>query len=149
MSTNGVALRRATTTDLSYIETVLDENGLPVADVGSHPERFYIAFAGADRVGIGGLESYGDVGLLRSVVVERGVRDAGIGTELCDELETIARTREIDTLYLLTTTAAEFFAKRGYATIDRSEAPVPIYQTSQFEDLCPKTATCMEKPLSS
>lgn len=147
MHRRDVVIRRATNDDMTYIETLLDENELPTTDVRSHPEWFHIASAGESRVGIGGLESYGDVGLLRSVVVEQSARGEGTGTELCDALEKIALSREIDTLYLLTTTAADFFASRGYITIDRSEPPDPIQHTTQFDRLCPMEAICMEKSL--
>ncbi|MFB6352952.1 MAG: arsenic resistance N-acetyltransferase ArsN2 [Halobacteriales archaeon] len=147
MSGRDVTIHQATKADLSSVETILAENRLPVADVGPHPEWFYIASVHGTRVGVGGLEPYDDVGLLRSVVVDASARGLGIGTALCDGLESIARTRGIDTIYLLTTTAADFFANRGYHPIDRSAAPATIQHTNQFADLCPSTATCMKKSL--
>jgi amino-acid N-acetyltransferase len=81
------------------------------------------------------------------VVVERSVRGEGIGTALCDRLEAVAREDGVGTLYLLTTTAREFFADRGYAAIDRNEAPETIRGTTEFADLCPETAACMRKRL--
>jgi amino-acid N-acetyltransferase len=83
------------------------------------------------------------------VVVEESVRGAGYGTALCDELEAQAAADGIDALYLLTTTAAGFFEARGYEAIDRNEAPPLIRQTTEFEDLCPASATCMKKSLRS
>jgi len=88
-----------------------------------------------------------DDGLLRSLVVERPARGTGLGTAICDRLEAIARGDGIDTLYLLTTTAPEFFAARGYAEIERAEAPDAIRGTTEFEDLCPASATAMRKSL--
>jgi amino-acid N-acetyltransferase len=141
-------LRRATAVDaLSYVETLLSEHGLPSADVRSTPTAFYLARDGDDRVGVGGVEPRGTDGLLRSVVVEPSVRGEGYGSGLCVALEDRARTDGIDTLYLLTTTAAEFFGARGYEPIDRADAPPSIRATTQFDDLCPATATCMRKRL--
>ena len=53
----------------------------------------------------------------------------------------------VETLYLLTTTAPEFFGERGYAEVNREEAPEAIRGSTEFADLCPTTATCMRKRL--
>jgi amino-acid N-acetyltransferase len=135
------------TAQLDYVEALLERNGLPVGDVRARPEAFYYATAGGEPVGVGGLERYGRVGLLRSVVVEAAKRGYGYGSALCAALESNARTAGVETLYLLTTTASAFFDARGYVTVDRADAPSAIRQTTEFEDLCPATATCMRKSL--
>lgn len=145
MSGSTLTLRRTDDTALSYVESLLEENGLPSADVRTNPGRFYVGYDGGDRVGIGGVEIYGTDGLLRSVVVERSERGNGFGAAMCEALEAKARADGVETLYLLTTTALEFFATRGYAEIERSDAPATIRQTTEFEDLCPATAACMKK----
>ena len=142
-----LTLRRAEEGDLAYVETLLEENGLPSRDVRAKPECFYVGCDGDGRVGVGGVEVYGSDGLLRSVVVERSARGNGFGAALCDALEGEARADGVERLYLLTTTAADFFAERGYVEIERSAAPASIRRTAEFEDLCPATATCMEKSL--
>jgi amino-acid N-acetyltransferase len=145
MSSTTITLQQ--TADLDYVERLLDSNDLPTSDVREKPDSFYVALDGDDYVGIGGLEIYGEDGLLRSVVVEERVRGEGLGTALCDALEREAREQGVDTLYLLTTTAADFFASRGYAEIDRSDPPAAIRDTPEFDDLCPDTATCMKTSL--
>ncbi|GAB7017697.1 GNAT family N-acetyltransferase [Halostagnicola bangensis] len=80
-------------------------------------------------------------------MIERSKRGNGYGAALCDALETEAESNDIDTLYLLTTTASGFFATRGYVEIHRSDAPTDIQQTTEFDKLCPRTATCMKKDL--
>lgn len=132
---------------LSYVETLLERNGLPSGDVRSKPECFAVGYDGDGRVGIGGIERYGADGLLRSVVVDGSVRGEGYGSGICDALERRARDRGIEALYLLTTSATDFFAGRGYAKIERDDAPVAIQGTTEFTDLCPATATCMTKSL--
>lgn len=147
MDETTLKLRRADEEDLSYVERLLERNELPTEDVRMKPGCFYVAYDGSDRVGVGGLEIDVPVGLLRSVVVERSVRGRGYGTRLCETLETRARSAGVETLYLLTTTASGFFSALDYAEIDRADAPDAVRRTTQFADLCPTTATCMEKSL--
>lgn len=132
----------------AYVETLLDRNDLPTADVRSKFDCFYVAYDGDERVGIGGIEPYGEMGLLRSVVVEHSNRGLGYGTALCTALEREAAAAGIDELYLLTTTASGFFAERGYVEIDRSCVPDAIRRTAEFDELCPSTAVCMRNSLA-
>lgn len=143
--TASVILRAAEGSE--YIESLLERNGLPTEDVEGNLDWFYVGYADGTRVGIGGIERYGRVGLLRSVVVEQSVRGRGFGTALCAELETVARNAGVETLYVLTTTAAEFFAARGYVPVDRTTVPPAIEETTEFAELCPTTATCLKKSL--
>lgn len=147
MSERAVDLERATGEQLADVEGLLVGNDLPAADVREGPGEFYVAFDDGEAVGIGGLEVAGDVALLRSVVVRDAVRGRGYGTALCDALERAARDRGIERLYLLTTTAAAFFAGRGYDRVDRDTAPASLRETAEFADLCPASATCMRKHL--
>lgn len=142
-----VRLRRADAADLSYVEERLEANGLPSRDVRSKPDCFYVGYDGAERVGVAGVERYGSDGLLRSVVVEEDERDRGYGTALCAAVEARAASGGVDALYLLTTTAADFFADREYAEIDRDAAPEAIRRTTEFDELCPASAACMTKSL--
>lgn len=133
--------------DLGYVERLLAENELPNADVRSKPGCFYVGRADEEPIGVGGLERYGAEGLVRSLVVEESHRNRGWGTALCDALEAEAEAAGVETLYLLTTTAAEFFADRGFEVIERTDAPPSIRGTDEFEELCPESATCMRKRL--
>ncbi|GAA0679755.1 arsenic resistance N-acetyltransferase ArsN2 [Natronoarchaeum mannanilyticum] len=146
MATERLELRRAAE-DLGYVERLLAENDLPTADVKSKPDCFYVGRACEEPIGVGGLERYGAEGLVRSLVVEESHRDRGWGTELYDALEAEAKAAGVEALYLLTTTAAEFFADRGFEEIGRAEAPPSIRDTAEFDELCPSSATCMRKRL--
>jgi amino-acid N-acetyltransferase len=50
-------------------------------------------------------------------------------------------------IYLLTTTAEEFFARRGYRRTERSSAPVAIRNTREFAGICPVSSAFMNKLL--
>ncbi|WP_328517191.1 GNAT family N-acetyltransferase [Haladaptatus caseinilyticus] len=65
---------------LSYVQTLLERNGVPSRDVRSKPNCSYIGYDGNDAIGVGGIETHGTGGLLRSVVVERSARGTGYGT---------------------------------------------------------------------
>lgn len=147
MTDVSITLTKAETEGIDRVEALLKANDLPFRDVRAKPECFFVAVSGREFVGVGGVERYGADGLLRSVVTKRSVRGQGYGSALCDELESYARTNGIETLYLLTTTAAEFFRRRGYETIAREAAPASVRQTTEFTDLCPSSATCLQKSL--
>ncbi|WP_227132492.1 arsenic resistance N-acetyltransferase ArsN2 [Halorubellus salinus] len=147
MSERAVDLERATGDRLADVEALLAANDLPVADVHDGTAEFYAAFDDGDAVGFGGLEVHDDAALLRSVVVRDAVRGRGYGTAICDALEREARERGVETVSLLTTTAASFFGARGYDDVDRRDAPAALRETAEFADLCPASATCMRKRL--
>jgi amino-acid N-acetyltransferase len=98
-------------------------------------------------VGSVGLERFGRKGLLRSLVVARTARDVGIGGQLLTHAENLARASGISELWLLTTTAAPFFRRAGYAEGDRSRAPKELQGSTQFAQLYPASADCMAKLL--
>jgi amino-acid N-acetyltransferase len=85
---------------------------------------------------------------VRSVVVADEYRGRGFGGALCDELEAAAGRAGATSACLLTTTAVAYFARRGYQPVAREDAPRRVRQARQFEDVCPSTATYMEKELA-
>lgn len=142
-----VKLRPADPADGEYVETLLTSNDLPVADLSGKLDYLFVCETGAGRVGVGGLERRGDVGLVRSVAVEERARGNGYGTTVCEELLARARAADLGTVYLLTTTAEDFFERLGFDAVDREAVPASIRSTSEFADLCPSTAVCMKHDL--
>lgn len=132
------------------VEALLTEAGLQVSDLsGSASLHLLGVREGGRLVGLVGIEAYGSVGLLRSLAVTPVRRNAGLGVGLVSNAEALAAARGIRTLYLLTITAAGFFARLGYGVIPRSEAPAAIAATTQFMGLCPASATFMRKGLAA
>jgi amino-acid N-acetyltransferase len=130
------------------VEALLTEARLPISDLPSCRSLDLLGIRENGRlVGVVGVEVYGSVGLLRSLAVEPASRNAGLGVSLVSGAESLAVQRGVKTLYLLTTTAAGFFARLGYEAVPRSEAPTAIAATTQFSDLCPASSTFMRKDL--
>jgi amino-acid N-acetyltransferase len=127
---------------------LLEAAGLPTEDLADEKlEHFFLAGDRAAPAGLVGLELFGRVALLRSLVVAAAARTTGIGTKLVAHVEAFAASRGVRSIYLLTTTAEAFFAARGYSRVERSTAPGPIRSTREFADLCPSSSAFMVKQL--
>lgn len=142
--TTELKLRPVEPADREYVERVLANNDLPIADLSETLTNLYVCETETTRVGVGGLERYQDAGLIRSVAIEESKRGNGYGTSVCNELLARACSADISTVYLLTTTADEFFDNLGFEGIDRETVPPSIQDTTEFSDLCPSTAVCMK-----
>ncbi|MGE5624063.1 MAG: arsenic resistance N-acetyltransferase ArsN2 [Bacillota bacterium] len=111
-------------------------------------EHFLTARADNHVVGAAGLEVHGEAGLLRSVAVDEPHRGLGLGKRLVEAMEEHAKTAGVRELYLLTTTAEDFFAGMGYRSVPRDQAPAGIAGTEQFSKLCPSSSAFMVKSLA-
>jgi amino-acid N-acetyltransferase len=135
--------------DLAALRDLLRGCDLPFEDIADHLPHFILAKDGAQLVASIGLEALGDAGLLRSLAVSPQHRRQNIAGTLCSQLERQALGLGIESLYLLTLTAEEFFRKRGFATIERHLAPAAIQNTEEFKSICPASSVCMKKELKS
>lgn len=133
---------------LAQVKSVLTACELPVEDLAEDCQITFIACGPRSQpVAIAGLEKHPPFGLLRSVAVASSARGKGYGQLLVAEIESIARRSQLKALYLLTTTAPEFFRRLGYQEVARNIVPEPIRQTSEFASLCPDDAMPMTKSL--
>jgi amino-acid N-acetyltransferase len=134
--------------DESAVKQLLSESSLPIEDItAQHLLHFFGCGSGLELEGLVGLELYGDVALLRSLAVASSKRGTGLGSGLVAHAERHAREQGVQSLYLLTTTAEQFFLRRGYARIPRDKAPVAIKSTSEFSGICPVSSAFMVKYL--
>lgn len=122
---------------------LLHQNDLPDDGVDDHLQHFVIATENERRVGAGGMEVYGQYGLLRSVAIDEAHQGKELGTALCHRLMEDAETWGVTEVYLLTTTAARFFEKLGFSLEQRENAPKVIQETEEFTSLCPSSTACM------
>jgi amino-acid N-acetyltransferase len=131
-------------------KALLAAAGLPTADLEAEHFAHFIAAGPAHAPeALIGLQPYGEVALLRSLVVSPAARDMGNGRALVAKIEVYAQQLGVRELYLLTNTAADFFSRRGYSNLDRDCVPEAIRQTAEFSNLCPASAVCMHKCLEA
>lgn len=143
------APRAALADDLPAIVGLLNEAGLPTGDLADGlPGRFLVVEdTRGTLIGVIGLELNGRTGLLRSLAVAPAWRGQAIAARLVDRCELDARSAGVDELYLLTTSAADYFLRRAYAIVARDAVPAAIGQHAQFRSLCPASAKCLRKTL--
>ncbi len=145
--TPDVDLTAAEPAALDSVEALLEEASLPTADLERAPVQLFVCEAADGLVGVGGLESCGEYALLRSVAVEPSARGRGYGTSICEALLERARLDGVSSVFLLTTTAADFFADLGFEPVERGSVPESVRRTEEFADICPSTAVCMRHTL--
>jgi amino-acid N-acetyltransferase len=136
--------------DEAALATLLQMADLSTEDITPETlEHFLVAHLEKALVGCVGLEVLEEVGLLRSVAVDEAHRGTGLGKELVAAMEEHAKDAGVRELYLLTTTAEDFFAALGYRRISREQAPQAIAGTTQFSELCPSSSCFMLKAIAA
>ncbi len=138
-------LRASKPADLPVVESLLRDAKLPLEGVKEHFHSFLVEEEQGVIVGAVGMEYYGSTGLLRSLVVEPGHRSSGVGSALYEALLNAAHQRGVTEIILLTTTAAPFFAKRGFRVILRESVHGSVTSSSEFTGACPSSATVMRR----
>lgn len=139
----------ASENDLEEIRSLLKQNDLPFEDISIEALSDFVVFRDSSGalIGTGGVERYGSDGLLRSVAVNEEARGAGLGKRITAVVEQHAQAAGIRTLYLLTTTAQNFFPRLGYEVFARNDVPEMLQRSAEFASLCPASAVCMRKQL--
>ncbi len=137
------SFRLADRNDEETISALLEKSELPVEDLGSKITFFVGLDSTGSLAGCIGLEKYGKEGLLRSMAVDGKYRSKGLGSQLLDSLLYHCRGAGVSTLHLLTTTADQYFLKKGFRLADRAAAPASIRATTEFSSLCPASSVYM------
>jgi amino-acid N-acetyltransferase len=132
----------------AVVKRLLKQCDLPTEDITeAHPVLFFGSGARLEPHGVVGLELFGPVALLRSLAVAAPRRGAGLGTELAEHAERHANECGVQSIYLLTITAEDFFKRRGYFRVARNDAPPAISATREFSGICPVGSAFMKKDL--
>lgn len=143
-----LTFRAAAEADWPAIESLLLAARLPLDGAREHLAHFLVGTAGGQVLAAAGFERYGAVALLRSMVVADQLRGQGAGQQLLAALRGKAAAAGVQTLYLLTTTAADFFGRHGFQRIERSAAPQALHASREFQGVCPASATLMKAELA-
>ena len=138
-----ISITPARAEDLNEIKALLTSNDLPTAGVDDHWKTFLVARDGDRIVGCGGAEAYQFAALIRSIAVDPHYRSHGLGRRLVRQLLDRLASHGLREFYLLTTTAEEYFKKRGFKPIDRDEVHPQLLSSREFQDACPESAVCM------
>ena len=138
-----IVIAPAIEADLSAIKELLTGASLPTAGVDDHWQTFLIARDGDRLIACGGAEAYPTAALIRSIAVDPAYRSHGLGRRLVRQLLDRLASRGLREFYLLTTTAEEYFARRGFKRIDRDEIHPQLMASRELQDACPDSAICM------
>jgi len=134
--------------DLRGALELLGRSELTQQDVGEGWGHYFVVREDDGRVvGVAGLELHGDFGLLRSVAVDEDYRGQGLAAALIEAVLQRAQRVGLRSVYLLTTSARDYFARRGFADVGRDDAPAAIRESWEFKNGCPSTAAFMQRPV--
>lgn len=143
-------LRPANGQDLQDVLDLLTLAGLPHDGVAEWLPRFVVAIDPAQGggpagrlVGVAGFELYGHQAVLRSVAVHPDQQSGGLGSRLTEWVLRSATELGVVEIYLLTTTAPDFFPRYGFQPIDRRAVEGQVLQSVEFRGACPASAIVM------
>jgi len=135
--------------DLPGALDLLGRSELTEQDVAERWGHYFVVREDDGRVvGVAGLEIHGDFGLLRSVAVDEDYRGQGLAASLVEAAIERAKKVGLRSVYLLTTTARDYFARHGFADCPRDEAPAAIRESWEFRSGCPSTAAFMKRDVA-
>lgn len=142
-------LERARPEDLDEALELLEQCDLPREGVAESFGHFLVAREALRLVGLVGLESCGPDALLRSLVVAASHRGRGLGLELLRQALELAPLTGAHDVYLLTSTARDFFLRHGFRDCPREQAPVAVRSSWEFRQGCPSTSAFMKRTAST
>lgn len=129
------------------LKAALKRVGLPYKDVEA-PGRYFWRFEEDDvPVGFGGIETHGEIALLRSLVILPPLRHHGLGHAITAALEGEAVALGARALYLVTAGEAPFFAEQGFAPCSLDNVPPEISACDEFCAAAPGAVIVMTKRL--
>lgn len=121
---------------------LLNENELPVSDILFERQSYWV-YLDADKViAVCGVEPFHPFAILRSFVVDASMRKNGIGRKLHEFILHRCNKLGIASLFLLTTTASDYFENLGWKSIARYSVPNSVKKSEEFRTICPESADC-------
>jgi amino-acid N-acetyltransferase len=144
-------VRKPKLTEIVAMKALLDEAAAEghvltrqLAEMFENARDFHVY---VDDQGVGGLSALHidlqDLAEVRSLVVRRDLRGAGVGRLLVRAALDEAQTMGIERVYVFTR-IPDFFLGLGFTVVDRSELPYKAFKDCQQ---CPLFPGCDETPL--
>ncbi len=135
--------------DLAGALALLRRSELALQDVAERWGHYFVVREDDGRVvAVAGLEVHGVHGLLRGVAVDPDYRGQGLAAALLAAALERAAKLELHHVFLLTTTARDYFARHGFSERRREDAPSDIRASWEFRSGCPATAFLMSRPVA-
>jgi DNA-binding MarR family transcriptional regulator/N-acetylglutamate synthase-like GNAT family acetyltransferase len=119
--------------DWNEIRNLLTANRLPVQGALNHLTNFVVATENGRVVGALGMEVYGDVGLLRSLVVASNMRGRSIAKRLIKHMISRSREKQLGALYLLAGKTDALFERYGFEKMPRADMPTKLYVSMELQ----------------
>ncbi len=142
-----LTIEKISSEEVDEAKFLLKENDLCYADIPKRNLDIFKVLDNNEIVGYLGLEYYGIDAVLRSVVIKDEFRGQNLGRKMTLLAIDAAKTKGIESLYLLTLTAKDFFSKLGFKVMGRKDVPEAVGKSEEFLNFCPDTATCMKLSL--
>ena len=134
--------------DMDAIRRLLVAALLPSGNVEGPNQRFIVARQNGKVVGCAGLETFGEDGQLRSMAVHWTSRNSGLGTRLHGRLLFEALQAGVRNLYVVTTTAADFFGRQGYKKVLAADVPPGVVESEEYAAFVPGGGVVMARPVT-
>jgi nucleoside-diphosphate-sugar epimerase/N-acetylglutamate synthase-like GNAT family acetyltransferase len=147
LGTGKATIAPAAEADLTSVLALLEASRLPTDGLPDQIATTLVAWTEGKIVGCAAVEVYGTAGLLRSVAVDTRRQGEGLGHRLTKAALDLARARGVKRVYLLTTTAADFFPRFGFRNIDRKEMDPALERSAELRGACPASAVAMRADL--
>lgn len=125
--------RRARPDDMPRMAALIASANLPPLFLEEFLGGFVAADCRGEIAGVGGLEIYGETGVIRSVVVDERARDWGLGRAMSELLIADARSAGAAMLYLFTAEALAFWQHLGFEEIALDDWPPEARECWQWQ----------------
>ena len=144
---DNIQFQSASPTDWNEIRNLLTANRLPAQGAVNHLTNFLVATENGRVIGTIGMEQYGDIGLVRSLVVASPMRGRSIGKRLVKQLIERARVKQVSMLYLLSGPADRIYTRFGFESMARADLPTRLYTSTELQDPSSTASTAMRRKL--
>lgn len=122
----GIQFRPATPPDLPGLDALLHAGGLPRRSATARGGDVIVAALAGELIGAVALQRLDGDGLLGSACVDAAWRGRGVGAQLVEAALTDAALDALDAVYLVTATAAPWFARFGFLEIPPDAIPFAV-----------------------